>query len=360
MTKPKSVSENIKVLSDTYNYLTFRLSALRELVKDGGKTLFANFQEEHKRNFQILRYERIVDPDKLLFPIPTTSYVTPKTFAKHCKCLRKFCNVISLPQLLDSLKDGKHLPERSVVITLDGGHLDTFINSPIPLKENGLSATYFVSTSYISSNTLYPEDRIAYICERLKLAEEKIYKSESTAFLFNSFQENQNLEHLDFDADATRSILKFFRSLPPEKGEYFIRALGEYAKRVGYLAAPEPDFMEWKDLDYLQNLGFHIGSLGHSFLPNVYLEEREIVDDYRKANSLLSDSGIQDIGIPAVPYNILSNAALDAFSNMNMEFILSGLNPKIQFDQSPVILSRKFIVEATSFSEDLFIKDVWS
>jgi peptidoglycan/xylan/chitin deacetylase (PgdA/CDA1 family) len=77
------------------------------------------------------------------------------TFDKQMRYLKKHFNVITLDESIGCLRDKKHLPPRSVVITFDDGWRDNYLFAFPILKKHGLPATIFLSTDYIGTSHVF-------------------------------------------------------------------------------------------------------------------------------------------------------------------------------------------------------------
>ncbi|HOW34969.1 MAG TPA: polysaccharide deacetylase family protein [Candidatus Omnitrophota bacterium] len=88
----------------------------------------------------IMVYHSVGDPRP-----DRTVAVTLKNFRKHMDYLKKHgYNVISLDELVVSIREKKKTPPRSVVITFDDGFDDNYLNAFPVLKEYSFPATIFV------------------------------------------------------------------------------------------------------------------------------------------------------------------------------------------------------------------------
>ena len=83
---------------------------------------------------------------------PSTN-VTLNQFEEHLKLLTNGnYNVISLNEIVNTLKQGKSLPDRTVAITIDDAYLSVYNEAWPRLKELGLPFTIFVATDPIDRN----------------------------------------------------------------------------------------------------------------------------------------------------------------------------------------------------------------
>lgn len=98
----------------------------------------------------ILMYHRINDD----LP-PSHLIVSVKKFKEQMAYLKQCCDVIGIDRLPGFYKDKKGMAQSrrpQVVITIDDGYRDNYLNAFPVLKEFNLPATIFVSTGFIGTN----------------------------------------------------------------------------------------------------------------------------------------------------------------------------------------------------------------
>lgn len=79
-------------------------------------------------------------------------FVSPENFAKQMKYVKeKGYEVITLDELVRSIKSKKRLKRNKVVITFDDGYKDNFEYAYSILKKHGFPATIFLVTDYIGN-----------------------------------------------------------------------------------------------------------------------------------------------------------------------------------------------------------------
>jgi peptidoglycan/xylan/chitin deacetylase (PgdA/CDA1 family) len=95
----------------------------------------------------ILMYHRIAE----LNSDPWGLSVSPAHFAEHLKVLRTCPSVVSLPDLVQVLREG-HPPRRPVVTTFDDGYADNVDTAKPLLERYEIPATIFLATGAIGSD----------------------------------------------------------------------------------------------------------------------------------------------------------------------------------------------------------------
>ncbi len=81
--------------------------------------------------------------------------VKPEIFQKQMKYLKdNSYQVIKLSDLVNLLKGGKELPEKTVVLTFDDGFKDNYSNAFPVLKEYNLPATIFLTVGWVGKEVV--------------------------------------------------------------------------------------------------------------------------------------------------------------------------------------------------------------
>lgn len=96
----------------------------------------------------ILLYHSIADVQNDPFQL----HVSPEHFESHLKILSRYCNTISIDELIDNLKKGHKLPKRAVALTFDDGYANNFTVATPLLEKYKIPATLFVTTGQVDSN----------------------------------------------------------------------------------------------------------------------------------------------------------------------------------------------------------------
>ncbi|MDN3652292.1 polysaccharide deacetylase family protein [Thalassotalea ponticola] len=89
---------------------------------------------------------------------PKSTSVTPQQFAKHLQFIKdNGYNVVALNRVIERLKQGLPLADKTVVITFDDGYSDILANGHPLLKQYGFPYTVFINPSTV------PEEPGAYL-----------------------------------------------------------------------------------------------------------------------------------------------------------------------------------------------------
>jgi peptidoglycan/xylan/chitin deacetylase (PgdA/CDA1 family) len=101
--------------------------------------------------------------------------VSPDGFERQLDFLARACTVIDLERLLAFVRDGEKLPPNPVLVTFDDGYLDNHDVVLPALARRGMSAVFFIATSYVDERRLFWWDRVSLLVkssrrERLDLS----------------------------------------------------------------------------------------------------------------------------------------------------------------------------------------------
>jgi len=122
-------------------------------------TLFIGLYLRTKYLNPVLMYHYVVEDAALAKK--DKRVVTVKSFDKQMRFLKaNNYNVISLEALVSLIRAKKKIPQNTIVITFDDGHLDNYTNAYPILKKYNLQATMFVIVDYLSSPNFMTQEQI--------------------------------------------------------------------------------------------------------------------------------------------------------------------------------------------------------
>lgn len=88
--------------------------------------------------------------------MPASTSISPERFAAHMDYLHNnHFTVVSLPELVESLRQKKPLPDKTVAITFDDSYADVYTSAYPLLKKRGWPFTFFVNTDAVGSGKLF-------------------------------------------------------------------------------------------------------------------------------------------------------------------------------------------------------------
>ena len=120
--------------------------AKKALLRFGGyravRTLFPS------RRLAILRYHAIAGPEGHAYAEPEIC-ISPEAFRAQVRYLVAHYSVLSLPEAVHRLRDGRPLPHNAVAITFDDGYADN-LDAARVLSAHGVSATFYITAGCLS------------------------------------------------------------------------------------------------------------------------------------------------------------------------------------------------------------------
>jgi peptidoglycan/xylan/chitin deacetylase (PgdA/CDA1 family) len=200
----------------------------------------------------VLNYHRVTNPAGCEYDRGVIS-ATPDQFYEQMAYFRSRFPVMSLAELVDQLETGKRAHRFRLMVTFDDGYIDNYENAFPVLRSLGLSAVFFLPTSYVDSRIMPWWDQIANLLRRSRNSAIRISYPEAREFSL----EEQNLEQtirqvlLLFKSPAVRDTGRFFAMLEAACG----------AERME--RADPPMFLNWNQVREMAAGGMSIGSHTH-------------------------------------------------------------------------------------------------
>ncbi len=282
---------------------------------------------------RILLYHRVLDlqREKDFCSLPGI-IVSVKMFDEQMKYLSENYNVISLENLVDSLKNNLPFPKKGVVITFDDGWKDNFSFAFPTLKKYNLPATIFLTSGYIGTNkTFWPEQVISVLKseknlkEKLKNLSDEIYPSVIQDYLDDLIQEQEislspphpnplpqgerelhkfppplmgggkgegdTLQYKKPYWDVLTDLIEYLKYLTEVKREVIIDDLKKRMKPSSELFSDNPFMLSWEEIEVLEKsqISFGSHSINHPILTQLDKTEakKEIFDSKKEIEKKL-------------------------------------------------------------------------
>lgn len=202
----------------------------------------------------IVNYHRLGDLSDNLFDDGVFS-ATASAFEAQIKFLRDNFRVLQLNEIIELAANDFNVHEPSVLITFDDGYSDNYdIGLPI-LTKYGVTATFFIPTSYIDRPRLPWWDRISYIIKSTR-RKQIVLDFEPTLHI------NLETNSLDF---VCAQVLSYYKTFPKTDPEEFLKHLEDRAEVcVDVDGLGNKLFMSWDQVAKMAAAGMGIGSHAHS------------------------------------------------------------------------------------------------
>jgi len=220
-------------------------------------------------------------------------------FRKQLKYLMKSCNIISMEELIYSLKSGNNLPKRAVLLTFDDGYADHFTNVFPLLKELGINGSFFPPVKAVIHSEVLDVNKIHFI---LASVNDKQKLVEEIFLLLDEYRQKYSLEdnRYYFKKLAIKDCLDpkevvFIKGILQKELSKDLR--NKITERLfnKYVTKDEKGFcnelyLNVDQLKCMERNGMYIGShgFGHSWL-------NEMDEDKQKIETELSLSFLHDI-----------------------------------------------------------------
>ena len=111
------------------------------------------------RRVVVLMYHRVL-PDGADTFSEDGIIVTPTTFARHLRFLKRYFHPLSVDELAGALHSGRPLPSRGCLITFDDGWHDNVTHALPLLEAHDVPAVVFLATDYVGSSSCFWQERL--------------------------------------------------------------------------------------------------------------------------------------------------------------------------------------------------------
>lgn len=235
---------------------------------------------------------------------PSIKGLQSELFKEQVRYLKKNYNIISVEQVIASIKDGsfESLPHNSVLLTFDDGYSDHF-NTVFPiLKNEGVPGAFYAPVKAVTEHTVLdvnkihfilastPEGKLAHLLNEIKL-------------LLNEYKEEYLLQSFDYYFDNLaianrfdpKEVIFVKRLLQVELPEHLRNVMSNilFDKIVGIeeSAFSRELYMSLDQIKCMSSNGMHIGSHGydHYWLGSLSKEKQQF--EIQKSIEFISQIG---------------------------------------------------------------------
>jgi peptidoglycan/xylan/chitin deacetylase (PgdA/CDA1 family) len=309
----------------------------------------------HKGKTVILMYHRVLPNRELVKPhFQSALIVSDKDFEQNIICLKKYYEIISLPQYLELRARNTWSPnKRYAIITLDDGWEDNYqFAAPLVTRQN-VSASIFLATGFIDSEKTFWWQAIG---DSLLTAVKNTHQLVALAKLFKDYNINYETPHHLLNKreaeiiDYINGLIVELKNLPPQKLTLFSQDCLEVVALKIF-----PKAMTWQQVIELDNQGFCFGphSVNHSILTTLDDEQArcEIIESQKQ---LASHHLKNTLNIFCYPNGTYDSKIKQWVKEIGFEAALSTKNGRTSFTDDLYSLPRINISQATSRSALLF------
>lgn len=223
------------------------------------------------RGWRILMYHRVIDPERVPYPLEPGMYVRPATFKMQMEYLKQRCNIVPLDELVAAIEEGREPSPGTVAVTFDDGWKDNYENAFPVLRELEIPATIFLATGYISTPKLFWTDELSLVITEARRhsalnreALDEIFHAHGLTDPFHSAW-NARADGNSRAQEAFSALLARAKLLPPKLRQQLLTALSAAAPNSS--PPPPPAFMSWENVEEMSALSVTFGSHTHSHTP---------------------------------------------------------------------------------------------
>jgi peptidoglycan/xylan/chitin deacetylase (PgdA/CDA1 family) len=259
--------------------------------------------------------------------------VSPKNFAEHLEILRRYYPVLSLHQLLRSLRDAQ-LPKRAVVLTLDDGYADNLWNAKPLLEKYELSATVFITCGGLDSPTEFWWDDL----------ERTLLQPQTLPQHLQLRVQNRLYEWpITSPDDRQHAYMALHQTLQPLRPSDRNRAMNDLFAWAGVDPMARPDYRPLTTAELIQlaqsefvDIGAH--SVTHPLLAGMSQADQtaEITGSRHKLEAILSSP----VDTFSYPYGNLSSETVEIVKAAGFEIALTTDGKAVDVGANPLRLGR--------------------
>ncbi len=303
----------------------------------------------------ILRYQRVIDPARCTYGVQRQAHTTPENFEWQMRYLKDNYYVMDLETALTAYIKGQRLPNKSVVLTFDGGWIDTFVYAFPVLHRLGLATSVFLLTDFIGTSRFIWPDMVHFALQILQAKEKKFipfsfFNEEICALLREASPDGE------INYQLINLVILALAAAPGEDRFIGAQALCNYAAELGGQLPLEQAFMDWEEISIMEGQGVKFGSLGHQYVFFNDLNEKQSITEIEGSYAVLKRYIANPSNVFCFPEGVPGQFGLKA-AKLKGAFAALGersLVEEEEFSESIPIFSRIPISEATVQNEKGF------
>jgi peptidoglycan/xylan/chitin deacetylase (PgdA/CDA1 family) len=230
----------------------------------------------------ILMYHRVLPPGELSADyVQPGMYVTPETFERHLRFVRRHFDVLPMRDLLQKWREGTWTDSaRYCVLTFDDGWLDNYLYAYPLLRQYSIPATIFVPTDLVGTTDSPWPDRLGRLLRK-----------------------RQRGTPEDWDAAIERA-----KGLPDDERDDLIAALADEVGDDG----PSRRLMSWEEAAEMSRHGICFGSHTRTHANLTRLDADALARELRGSFEALHAQPIESVPVLAYPNGDYTAAVVEA------------------------------------------------
>lgn len=241
-----------------------------------------------RARLSVLLFHRVQPRQDALFP----GEVDAHQFDEILGWVKRWCNVLPLHEAVTQLKSG-NLPARAAAITFDDGYADNHdVALPI-LQRHGLSATFFIATSFLDGGRMWNDT----VVEAVRRCPDGSLDLRSVEGLSDSAGAHWTLNGPASRTAAIRGILGRIKYESPDQRQ---RLVDEVAQRAD-ATLPDDLMMRSEQVLALHRAGMQIGAHTHTHPILARLDAPSARDEILRSKSTLESLLSAPVNLFAYP-----------------------------------------------------------
>lgn len=228
----------------------------------------------------ILRYHAVIEEEKNFYTSPAIA-LSPAEFEKQVQYLAARYKIISLDEVISSLRNQQKLPNNSLVFTFDDGYADNFEAARILQKYSGTGTFYITALPVLRKNRFWLAE-VTYL----------ILKTEKPSLQITS-KDGRHQFTLNDTESRWKAIREIIRIIKSNNGDVRDEILSQLYDALGEtkLFNEIEELMLTKDrVGEMIRMGMTIGShtLTHLNLPNA--EREDAIKEITESKKVLEET----------------------------------------------------------------------
>ena len=282
---------------------TFRIKQKLKTTLPYAQLLGAYHEHRNRDTLTVVVFHRVLAVDDPQWTDANPEWTVSDVVFEQClQFFRRNYHIISLPELLSSVEQGKRLPNRSLLITFDDGYADTAEYALPLLERERVPATLFVTAQFVNRQLRpWTEDLVAAFRNGAISAEAvaKLYRA-----LFDSAPPPASTPMKRLNEIAAHWIDLADADVDQLCRMYLGKPLQRLTEPAQMLSAAQ--------LRRLHSAGVAIGAHGktHTSLPLSQNLREELADPRRALAELLGLKSVDEINTLAFPFGDYSEAVV--------------------------------------------------
>lgn len=241
-------------------------------------------------------------------------------FRKQLDFFKTNFNIVTMEDVIDSIRGGRVLPEKALLLTFDDGYIDSYTYAFPLLEEFGFQGSFFIPGKTFTTHQLLDVNKIHYILASADISElvkdvfERMdyYRGEGFDCASNDDLFSKYAVANRFDCKETIFVKRMLQTALPEKlrnkisSDLFEKYVGVSEEQLAYEL-----YMTEDQIRTMKRHGMFIGVHGydHYWLGN--LPEEEMKSDVDKAIETLDEFIDPDAWVMNYPYGNYNQRVLE-------------------------------------------------